>query len=107
MLHLAIAYAIYRPTAARCPKHDTEVQANKFLNGIIAYLFLPLTAGYLLVLYVYAIRIIANWQLPNGWVSWLTIAIMAICIIIEFCLYPTRMVEKKRKLSYWHAGCPY
>lgn len=80
-------------------KHDTEVQANKFLNGIIAYLFLPLTAGYLLVLYVYAIRIIANWQLPNGWVSWLTIAIMAICIVIEFCLYPTRMVEKKKKVE--------
>ena len=80
-------------------KHDTEVQANKFLNGIIAYLFLPLTAGYLIVLYVYAIRILVNWQLPNGWVSWLTIAIMAICIVIEFCLYPTRMAEKNKKVE--------
>lgn len=78
-------------------KHNTEVLSSSFLNSIITYLFLPLTAGYLLVLYIYAIQIMIAWKLPNGWVSWLIIAVMAICIIIEFSLYPTRITEKKSR----------
>lgn len=103
-LYLGIVCCIWLPLMlfiGRLPqgaeKHDKEVQANSFLNGIITYLFLPLTAGYLLVLYVYAIQILTVWKLPNGWVSWLTIAIMAICLIIEFSIYPTRMIEPKKK----------
>ena len=72
-------------------KHDPLPVATSFLNSIIRYLFLPLIGGYLLVLYVYAFRIITRWELPDGWVSWLIIALMFGVIAIELALYPTRI----------------
>ena len=72
-------------------KHDRKPLARSFLNTAAHYLFLPLTGAYLLVLYVYAAKILANWKLPDGWVSWLVTVLMMGCIAIEFSIYPTRM----------------
>ena len=72
-------------------KHDRKPLVRSFLNTAAHYLFLPLTGAYLLVLYVYAAKIIMSWELPNGWVSWLVTALMIGCIAIEFSIYPTRM----------------
>ncbi len=72
-------------------KHDRKPLARSFLNTAAHYLFLPLTGAYLLVLYVYAAKILANWELPDGWVSWLVTVLMMGCIAIEFSIYPTRM----------------
>lgn len=77
-------------------KHNREPHSSEFLNGILHYLFLPLTAGYLTVLYIYATRILVSWELPIGWVSWLIVALMTVCIAIQFGLYPTRFKEGKR-----------
>lgn len=77
-------------------KHNREPHSSEFLNGILHYLFLPLTAGYLIVLYIYATRILISWELPIGWVSWLIVALMTVCIAVQFGLYPTRFKEGKR-----------
>lgn len=77
-------------------KHNTRPLQHSFLNGVIHYLFLPLTGGCLIVLYIYALRILINWELPIGWVSWLVITLMTGCIVIEFGLYPSRMAQQKR-----------
>lgn len=83
-------------------KHDRQPQSQNFLNGTIHYLFLPLLGGYLLVLYLYAARILSNWELPAGWVSWLVVTLMAGCIAIEFGLYPTR-IRDGRRIDEWIA----
>ena len=72
-------------------KHDRQPQPTAFLQGAIRYLFVPLAALYLLVLYVYAGTILARWELPDGWVSWLVVALMAGVIAIEGGLYPSRI----------------
>lgn len=77
-------------------KHNREPQPSEFLNGTIHFLFFPLMVGYLLVLYIYATRVLISWELPTGWVSWLVVALMAGCIAIEFGLYPVRVSELKR-----------
>ena len=77
-------------------KHNQEPQPSEFLNGTIHFLFLPLMAGYLLVLYIYATRILISWELPTGWVSWLIVALMTVCIAIQFGLYPARLENNKR-----------
>ena len=53
------------------PKHDKIHNGSvkglpKFMYGIIHYLFIPLTAAYLITLYVYAAKIIFQWELPEG-----------------------------------------
>ena len=85
-------------------KHDRLPQPTAFVRNIIRYLFLPLTGGYLLVLYVYAVRILTQWELPNGWVSWLVITLMAGCIAIEMGLYPSRVKNRKptdERIARW------
>ena len=76
-------------------KHDRWPQPTAFLQGTIRYLFVPLAALYLLVLYVYAGTILAQWELPDGWVSWLIVALMAGVIAIEGGLYPSRIKKHK------------
>lgn len=77
-------------------KHNHQPHSSDFQSGIIHFLFLPLIAGYLLVLYIYTARILTSWELPIGWVSWLVVTLMAGCIAIEFGLYSTRIKEAKR-----------
>lgn len=85
-------------------KHDRWPQPTAFLQGTIRYLFVPLAALYLLVLYVYAGTILAQWELPDGWVSWLIVALMAGVIAIEGGLYPSRIKEHKateERIARW------
>ena len=85
-------------------KHDRLPQPTVFLHNILHYLFLPLAGLYLLVLYVYAGTIIARWQLPDGWVSWLVTALMAGVIGIELGLYPSRLKSHKpvdERIARW------
>ena len=70
---------------------------NKFMNGVIHFLVIPLHFVYLLTLYLYVIKIVLTWTLPNGWVSWLVTALMFLTIVIVFLLYPVNFqAEKKR-----------
>ena len=85
-------------------KHDRTPQPTVFLHSILHYLFLPLAGLYLLVLYVYAATIIARWELPDGWVSWLVTALMAGVIGIEMGLYPSRVKSHKptdERIARW------
>ena len=85
-------------------KHDRTPQPTVFLHNILHYLFLPLAGLYLLVLYVYAATIIARWELPDGWVSWLVTALMAGVIGIEMGLYPSRVKSHKltdERIARW------
>ena len=85
-------------------KHDRQPQPTVFMYNIIRNLFLPLIGGYLAVLYVYASTIIARWELPNGWVSWLVTALMTGCIAIELGLYPSRIKNQKpidERIARW------
>ena len=77
-------------------KHDYEPLDSSFLNAVMRFLFLPLVGLYILVLYIYAGKILLTWELPDGWVSWLVCASMVGCIVIEFGLYPVRKLQDKR-----------
>ncbi len=76
-------------------KHDRKPLHSGFLAGVFRYLFLPLEALYIIVLFIYAVQILVRWELPNGQVSWLVIASMVGLIAIEFGLYPTRHAENR------------
>lgn len=80
------------------PKHDKIHNGSvkglpKFMYGIIHYLFIPLTATYLITLYVYAAKILFQWELPEGWVSWLVIGLMTLMTIIIIAVYPSQFGE--------------
>lgn len=87
-------------------KHNDSPRSSTFLSGITRYLFLPLEMGYILVLYVYAAKILLTWELPTGWVSWLVTFMMGGCIAIEFSLYPSRIARDKRMDKRIACGLP-
>lgn len=69
-------------------KLNRETLTSKFLNGMVRYMFLPLVAGYLVVLYGYGAKILLDMELPNGGVCVLVVVLMAGCLAIELLLYP-------------------
>ena len=78
-------------------KHDPLPRTNEFLRIMVHYVFIPLVACYAAVLYVYAVRILVMWELPDGYVSWLVTVLMAGCVAIEAGLYPFRQFPVKKK----------
>lgn len=91
LLLVVMLFVGYLPQGAA--KHDTQPLPGRFLTMASRYLFLPLTAGYLLVLYIYGAKILFTWELPTGWVSWLVTLLMLGCLIVEFCMYPVRIAK--------------
>ena len=57
----------------RVNKNEEEkpVDFPKIYKILGLYILLPILGIYILILYVYLAKIIATWELPNGWVSWL------------------------------------
>ncbi len=77
---------------SRIPKKDEMYDGNllqsTFLSKVTRYLFIPLIGTYLLLLYIYLAKIIANWQLPNGEVSLYVSVMMLGIVIVRMLLYP-------------------
>lgn len=71
-------------------KHNEYIRLPRFPQAITQYIVMPITAAYLVTLYTYATKILVLWQLPNGWVSYLVTAIMALMLVFIFLIYPTR-----------------
>ncbi len=78
-------------------KHDQRAEGlPRWGYAIIHYLFLPLTVAYLATLYVYAAKILVQWQLPNGWVSWLVSTLMLMMVVLLTAIYPARFSENHK-----------
>jgi hypothetical protein len=80
----------------RQEKHETEIALSKMLKIMGLYILTPLLAIYAAILYAYLIRIVAVWELPNGWVSWLVSALAVGGLLVTTIIYPMRMAESRR-----------
>ena len=69
-------------------KHNASDTMPSFLIKIVSWLLLPLLGCYILVLYVYGITILVNWELPKGMISWLVSAVMGVYMLCYILLYP-------------------
>jgi len=78
----------------------------KALKFLVLYIILPIVVIYMLILYVYAIKIIVLWQFPSGWVSNLVLSFSIAGLISFFLIYPLKNSENKFitsffKLYFW------
>ncbi|MCQ2125910.1 MAG: DUF4153 domain-containing protein [Bacteroidaceae bacterium] len=72
-------------------KHNAALAVMPaFLRGAVRYLFIPLVSLYFITLYCYAVKIIANWTLPDGWVSYLVSASMLLVVLLQLAVRPYR-----------------
>ena len=67
---------------------------SRILEGAAKWLFLPLLGVYLVTLYIYAIRILVQWKLPDGNVSILIAVSMALLLFVVYVLGPWSRKEE-------------
>jgi len=78
-------------------KYLNEVpEYSRFAKGVVQYLFLPLLGLYMLTLYAYAIKILLQWSLPVGGVSYLVTGSMVLMVLLIYITYPLQHLEGNR-----------
>ncbi len=71
----------------------------KQLKVFTQFVLLPLVTIYLGILYAYMFKIIVEWNLPKGWVSYLVISFSTAGILSLLLIYPIRNLEENKWIS--------
>ncbi|MEE9438665.1 MAG: DUF4153 domain-containing protein [Saprospiraceae bacterium] len=75
---------------------ENQVQSRNTINYpnallvFVKYILVPLTLLYLIILYAYSAKILFNWSLPKGWVSYLVVALSILGFVIHILINPIR-----------------
>ncbi len=67
---------------------NTTIYFQKTLEVLVKYILIPLVILYLAILYAYSAKIVIQWELPKGWVSYLVIALSFLGYIIQVIINP-------------------
>ncbi|MBC8145048.1 MAG: DUF4153 domain-containing protein [bacterium] len=74
------------------------------LRVFVQFVLLPLTVVYLIILYLYALRITIEWQLPEGQVSYLIFSYAVVGILAYLLIYPLRDEEENQWVRRFARG---
>lgn len=66
---------------------------SRFSKGVIQYLFLPLLGLYFITLYTYGAKILFEWSLPVGGVSYLVSGSMVLMVLLIYLTHPIQYKE--------------
>ncbi len=84
---------------------DLKINFNTATSVFVKFILIPLAALYILILYAYAVKIIIRWELPEGSVSYLIVALSALLFIIQFILHPVRHTHKSALIKGFSPFC--
>lgn len=65
------------------------------LKFFTQFVLIPLLIIYVLILYLYSIKILINWELPRGWVSYLVLVYSMVGILALLLVHPLRGEDAK------------
>ncbi|MGB6093502.1 MAG: DUF4153 domain-containing protein [Moheibacter sp.] len=65
------------------------------LKFFTQFVLIPLLIIYVLILYLYSIKILINWELPRGWVSYLVLVYSMVGILALLLVHPLRGDDAK------------
>lgn len=71
-------------------KQDGELRRIPVLKVLGLYILTPILTIYAVILYAYLFKILAAWELPDGWVSWLVTVLGTGGLLVIACLFPLR-----------------
>ncbi|MEH0157723.1 DUF4153 domain-containing protein [Limibacter armeniacum] len=86
---------------------EEEQQYPTELKAFTQYVLVPLVSIYLVILYLYMIKIGLTWDWPRGMVSWLILFLSLLGILSSLLLYPVRQQQENQwlyhfsRLFYW------
>jgi hypothetical protein len=88
-------------------QHSIHMHFNKATEVFVKFILIPLASLYIIILYAYALKIVLNWELPKGWVSYLISALAGLILMIQLIIHPIRITHESRlirrfqPLFYW------
>ncbi|QBA23630.1 DUF4153 domain-containing protein [Chryseobacterium indologenes] len=65
------------------------------LKFFTQFILIPLLLLYVTILYFYSVKIVINWQLPRGWVSYLVLAYSVVGILALLLVHPLKQENAK------------
>lgn len=77
-------------------QHNIHLEFNKAIEVLVKFILIPLTLLYLAILYAYVAKIVIQWELPKGWVSYLISALAFLLFAIQFIIHPVRLTHESR-----------
>ena len=77
-------------------QHNIHLEFNKAIEVLVKFILIPLTLLYLAILYAYVAKIVIQWELPEGWVSYLISALALLLFAIQFIIHPVRLTHESR-----------
>jgi len=87
------------------PKDFAALEGDKTypkgLKIFTQFVLLPLITVYLGILYVYAIKILLQWNLPKGWVSYLVLIFSTTGVFALLLIYPIRDLEGNKWIKIY------
>lgn len=69
---------------------EQDAKYPQVLKFFTQYVLIPLLLIYLVILYFYSAKIVINWELPRGWVSYLIIAYAVVGILALLLVFPLK-----------------
>lgn len=69
---------------------ETTTDYPQVLKFFTQFILIPLLIIYLVILYFYSGKILLNWELPRGWVSYLILAYSVVGILALLLVYPLK-----------------
>ena len=67
---------------------QTQIYFDKALEVFVKFILIPLVILYIFILYAYGTKILIEWQLPKGWVSYLVTALALIGFLVQVIINP-------------------
>ncbi len=71
-------------------QQDDRIHYNRPLEVFVKFILVPLIAIYLLILYLYSLKILIAWELPEGWISNMISVLAILGFIIQIIIDPIR-----------------
>lgn len=78
------------------------IDFNKALEVFVKFILIPLVMLYLIILYAYSFKILVEWELPKGWVSYLVIALSLLGFIVQVIINPVQKRMKSWTIRIFH-----
>lgn len=82
--------------------NQLAINYTKALEVLVKYILIPLVILYLIILYAYSLKIVINWNLPKGWVSYLVIALSFLGFIVQILINPIQKTIDSRTIKKFH-----
>lgn len=81
---------------------QTEIHFKKTLEVLVKYILIPLIILYIVILYAYAAKILVQWELPQGWVSYLVMALALLGFLVQVIINPVQKQSPSWTITRFH-----